>query len=149
MVESKYVLHGLIAGAVSGVIVGIITFLNMPSVDEVLKTVERYGGAGGLSGEILRGYLSIVLMLSPLIAFVFSLVLGAVFGALYDYLDKKIKVNVLLTAALTGAIFWTVLVVPNMVLGASSGKIITNTVWALSYTVVLLILAVVNNPRTQ
>ncbi len=151
MVESKYVLHGLIAGAVSGAVIGIITFIYMPSVEEVLKIAEQYTNFSGLSREVLKGYLSIVLLVSPIIAFVFSLLLGALFGALYDYLDKKIRVyvHVVVSALLTGAVFWTVLVAPNIVLGAGRSKIITNSIWAGVYTATLLILALIKNPRAS
>ena len=149
MVESKYVLHGLIAGAVSGAVIGIITFIYMPSVEEVLKIAEQYTNFSGLSREVLRSYLSIILLVSPIIAFVFSLLLGALFGAFYDYLDKKIRLHVVISALLTGAVFWAVLVVPNMVLGAGRGKIITNSIWAGVYTITLLILAVLRNPRAS
>ncbi len=149
MVESKYVLHGLIAGAVSGAVIGVITFIYMPSVEEVLEVAEQYVNFSGLSREVLKGYLSIALLVSPIIAFIFSLLLGALFGVLYDYLDKKIRVHVVVSALLTGFIFWAVLVVPNVVLGASKGKIITNSIWAGVYTITLLILAVLRNPRVN
>lgn len=147
MVESNYVLHGLIAGAVSGAVIGAITFIYMPSVEEVLKIAEQYINSSGLSEEVLKGYLSIALLVSPVVVFIFSLLLGALFGALYDYLDRRIRVHIVFSALLTGAIFWAVLVVPNIVLGASIGKILTNSIWAGVYTVTLLILAVLRNPR--
>ncbi len=149
MVESKYVLHGLIAGAVSGAVIGVMTFIYMPPVEEVLKVAEQYVNLSGISRELLRGYLSIALLVSPIIAFVFSLILGALFGALYDYIDKKIKIHVVVSALLTGTIFWMILVIPNMVLGASWSKIITDSIWAGVYTLTLLILALLGNPRAS
>ncbi len=149
MVESKYVSHGMVAGAVSGVVMGVIAFIYMPSVEEVLGTAEHYANLSGLSEELLKGYLSIVLLVSPVIVFVFSLLLGAVFGALYGYVDKKIGLNVVLSAVITGMVFWVVVVVPNIVLGASKDKIIENSLWAGIYTITLIVLAVLRNPRVS
>ena len=149
MVESRYVLHGLVSGVVSGIVMGIITFIYMPPIEEVMKTVERYVNTSGVGQEVIRGYLSIALMLSPIIVFVFSLLLGALFGALYEYIDKKIRTHVIVSAIVTGAIFWAILVVPNMAMGAGSGKIVTNSIWAATYTITLLILAVLRSPRAS
>ncbi|GEM_PF-2113428 len=149
MVESRYVLHGLIAGTVSGLVTGVFVFLTMPSVEEVLETIKQYMGNQTLGEELLAKYVSIMLWLSPFITFIFSLILGALFGALYEYIDKKMEKNILVPALITGAILWIILVIPNMVLGASSIKIIINNISALTYTITLSILAIMKNPRAN
>ncbi len=149
MVENRYVLHGLIAGTVSGIVTGVFAFLTMPSVEEVLETIKQYIGNQTLGEELLAKYVSIMLWLSPFITFIFSLILGALFGALYEYIDKKIKKHVLVSALITGAILWIILVIPNMVLGASTAKIITNNISAWTYTITLSILAIIKNPRAN
>ena len=150
MVESKYVLYGLVAGAVSGVVAGIAVFLTMPTVDEVLEYIRSYNiDVARIVEELPKTYLAIVLLLSPFIVFVFSLILGAVFGAMYEYIDGRVPGPPVLSALLTGLVYAVVLVVPNILFGAGWRKILVNTVVALSYTVVLLVLAMVKPPTTQ
>ncbi len=149
MVESKHVLYGLIAGAVAGIVMGIITYIYMPSVEELLETTKQYINFSGISEDLLKNYLSIALILSPIITFVVSLLLGALFGAFYDYIDRKTSLPSIVSALITGIVFWIILVVPNIVLGASRGKILTNSVWTGIYTITLLILTILKNPRAS
>ena len=150
MVESKYVLYGLVAGAVSGVVAGIAVFLTMPTVDEVLEYIRSYNiDVARIVEELPKIYLAIVLLLSPFIVFVFSLVLGAVFGALYEYIDKRVPGPPILSALLTGLVYTGVLVGPNVLFRASWQKILVNAVVALSYVVVLVVLAMVKPPTAQ
>jgi len=150
MVESRYVLYGLVAGAVSGVVAGVAVFLTMPTVDEVLEYIRSYNmDVARVVEELPRTYLAVVLRLSPLIVFVFSLMLGAVFGAVYEYIDERVPGPPVLSVLLTGLVYAVVLVVPNVVLGAGWRKILVNTVVVLSYAVVLLVLAMVKPPTTQ
>ena len=147
MVESRYVLYGLIAGAVSGIIAGIASFLTMPTVDEVLEYVRSYTGIHGITEDVLRGYLTIALILSLFIAFIFSLVLGAIFGAVYEYFDKKIPGPTILSTLLTGLVYAAILILPNIALAASQQKILVNTLCVISYTVVLITLTIHKSPR--
>ena len=147
MVESRYVLYGLVSGGVSGVFAGIVTYLTTPSVDVVLEQVKSSVNISGVPEDVLRGYLSIGLLLAPIIVFVFALILGAVFGALYGYLDKKIPGPPLVSAVLTGAIYAGLLILPNIVLGASQQKIMANSGWVLSYTLALIALTIYKSPR--
>jgi len=147
MVESRYVLYGLIAGAISGIIAGITSFLTMPTLDEVLEYVKSYTGIHGITEDVLRGYLTIALILSPFIAFIFSLILGAIFGAVYEYFDKKIPGPTILSALLTGLVYAAILILPNIALAASQQKILVNTLCVISYTVVLITLTIHKSPR--
>ncbi len=148
MVESKHVLNGLISGAVSGAITAVITYLTLPSVDEVLEAAKQYG-ASGVPEDLMRQYLSIALALSGAIAFVFTLLIGAVLGALYGWIDGKMsRFSPALSAVVVGAVMAAFLVLPNVMLHASAGKILVNSITALTYTACLVTLAVIKNPRT-
>lgn len=148
MVESKHVLNGLISGAVSGAVTAVVTYLTLPSVDEVMETVKQYS-VPGVPEDLMRQYLSIALALSGVIAFVFTLLIGAVLGALHGWVDSKMsRFSPSISAVIVGAVMAAFFVLPNVVLQASIGKIITNSITVLTYTGCLVTLSVIKNPRS-
>lgn len=149
MVESKYVLYGLVSGTVSGLVAGILTYLTLPSVDDVLEQVRSRINITSLSEDILRNYISLGLLLAPFIIFFIALILGALFGALYDFLDRKIPGSPIIAALLTGTIYAGILVLPNIVLESSQQNIIVNSGLTITYTLVLITLTIYKNPRKQ
>ncbi|ADI31188.1 hypothetical protein [Staphylothermus hellenicus] len=149
MVESKYVLYGLVSGAVSGLVAGILTYLTLPSVDAVLEQVRSRINITSVPEDILRSYISLGLILAPFIIFFIALILGALFGALYDFLDQKIPGSPIIAVLLTGTIYAGILVLPNIVLGGSQQNIIVNSGLTITYTLVLIALTIYKNPRKQ
>ncbi len=145
MAESKYVVDGLLSGLASGILAGIITYIELPSPDEVLKMLaDQYSGLG-VDWNNIKPLISLLLLLSPIIIVFFSLFLGAVFGALYELISRRMKLSDIVSAAITGLSFTLLLVGPNLLLGSSSDKILLNTVWGTGYTIVLLGLCILRS----
>ena len=151
MVESRYVLYGLIAGLIAGIVTAVITAVSLfmqgldKAVEYALKEAAKFTPLIDIS--MLREYIRIGLLISPFVTIIIMVVLGAIFGALYEYLDKKMGYPPIVVPILTTGLFLSMLLVlPNIILGGM-GKAIMNFITCIVYTVSLLILSYRKCPR--
>jgi len=147
LVESKYVLNGLIAGFIAGVITAIVVYITLPSTGEVLKAIEDVLGENSSYIDVVKPWIDPILLLSGPIIVVVMLFIGTILGALHEYIDKKVQDKpLILSCVIVGSIMYIVFVAPNILLG-SIGKAYTNTITVITYTISLTILNYKWSPR--
>ena len=147
MVENYYVRNGAVAGLAAGIVTAAIVYSNLPTVEEVLREASKISFIEQplVVNEKLLG---IVLKLSGVIACIFFVLIGLVFGGIHEYIDKKIGSKTVLSALITGLLLLAILTVPNILLGGSPQKTLSNSIAGLTYTIALIVLAKTWDPKT-
>lgn len=171
MVESKYVLNGLISGFIMGIYSAAFYLIKRDViVDVVIKVLKYQLGNSGLPEEAISKIISesikalnlYVWIAIPAIIFTYAVV-GSVFGALHDFIDKKLrKIPLVLTALLSGIIFTSTMgIIPLLLLSLTPSLhevifIIIHSIGLITilspeivYTISLVILTIFNNPRAK
>ncbi|OYT45125.1 MAG: hypothetical protein DRO18_07940 [Thermoprotei archaeon] len=140
MVESKYVLYGLIAGVISGAIQGTYAFLiTLPRADEVINEAVNITHMLGINVSEYKDIIYLAIYLTPVLTAVFMLILGAIFGALFEFLSKRLRTYPALITTL--GIMALILAVPNVAVG-SYGKALSNLLGVAIYGAVLTVLVI-------
>ena len=141
MAENQYIRNGAIAGFVSGIVTGVLTYLTMPSVEEVLRGLEKTSYVIPVT-SISQGYLALALRFSGIIVVVVMFLLGILFGWLHEYIDSRTNLKTRTTALLSGIVLTALLTIPNIAMGGSLGKTLLNFISGITYTIVLVLLAI-------
>jgi len=106
MVESKYVLYGLISGAISGIIAGLIAYFSreelMKLIDELISLEENVPPEASSYVKAVVNYVSVF---SPILYLIQMVVVGAIFGSLEDYFIRKLRLKPVLAALASGGVF--------------------------------------------
>jgi len=134
MVENKYVFYGLIAGAITGVVLG-VSFLSITgTLNELVREIIVYQlTAANAPQEVIDetlaeigNLMSYIIWIAPP-AYVFQmLILGALFGALESFIINRFKLNASVAAILTGGVFIiTLTVLPMAVLTYIEPKMVS------------------------
>ncbi len=148
MVESGYIRNGVIAGFISGLASAIYTYLTLPTPEEVIEMLEKNLSITiPVPEEVFKSYIAISFMLSGLFIVIFMVVVGVLFGAIHGYIDKRSKLSTQLTALVSGLILTALVTVPNIVLSGSFSKTVSNLAMGIVYTITLVVLAILWNPK--
>lgn len=165
MVENKYVFYGLIAGTITGAVLGVSLLSITSTLNELIKEIIVYqltviNSSQEVINETLEkigNLMSYIVWIAPL-AYVFQmLILGALFGALESFIINRFKLNASVAAILTGGAFITTFtILPIVVLTCIEPKIISiifkhiNLVFILMpgivYTTLLIIFSSIKGP---
>jgi len=139
VVESRYVLFGLIAGAIAGIAQGIYTAIRyIPKVDEVIReSIAMIKNLYGLDISSFEGIIRLAIYISPLIIVIMMLIIGALLGALYEFISKKYGIKVGLF--ITSLVIMLILVIPNIAVH-SYEKALENLVGSMTYIIALSLL---------
>ncbi len=146
MVESVGVRNGLLAGLASGVLTGVVIYATLPPAEVVLEEVREVANLN-ISEGVVSTYLSIALQVSGVLtAFIITL-MGALFGWLQEVLAVRLKLATPVAAVISGLILMAILTLPNVALGASELKVVTNLLTGVTYTAALAALTLVSSPN--
>ena len=130
MVESRYVLYGLIAGFIAGVIAGSIPLLLGNVFDEMIKDVmmEQLKLAGAPQEVIdealasIGSTIAIIKWIAPIASAFQMLLLGGLFGFVQDIFIRKFKLVPWLSAILSGTLYTLLLgVIPMLAISLAYG----------------------------
>lgn len=127
MVESKYVLYGLISGAISGLSEGIIVYLGRKEVMELIVELARIeGNVPSKTLSYVESIANYILMFSPILYLIQMIIIGAIFGSLEDYFVKKFGLKPALAALASGSIFLIFLLgLPLATLSIANSKVLS------------------------
>ncbi|MCE4617231.1 MAG: hypothetical protein F7C32_01425 [Desulfurococcales archaeon] len=148
MTKTGFARNGAIAGLASGFVEAIIIYASLPSVDEVIEEMHKKSIAVPVSEELLWKYLEVVLPISGIIAVIFMLIIGALFGVLSGYIYSKSTLGVTSSALASGILLLAFLVLPNLLFRADTGKIVSNIITGVVYTVSLVLASIRWDPLT-
>jgi len=106
MVESKYVLYGLVSGAISGIVAGLIVYLSREELLELIdELISLEGNVPPETFSLVRSIVNYVSMFSPILYLVQMIIIGAIFGSLEDYLIKRFSLKPFFAALISGGVF--------------------------------------------
>ncbi len=152
MGENRYVENGFASGLAGGLVLAGATLYQLHHLEEgeLGRQLLEAGVPQGLAGTLASWLLNSPL--APLLILVSSVlllgILGVLAGWLHEYLDKRLqRLPPSATGLLAGLVLLVLLVAPNLAMGASRGKVVANTLGAVAYTVVLVVLSAARSPR--
>ncbi len=93
MVESKYVLNGLIAGFIAGLVTSIILIISIITqdldtiIEYSIKEAQKFIPLHDIG--IMREYIRLGIIVSPIITIIIISILGALFGHYMSILIKR------------------------------------------------------------
>jgi len=141
LAENQYIRNGAIAGLVSGIITGVLTYMTMPPIEEVMRELEKTNYNVPVS-IVSQGYLALALRFSGIIVVIVMFLLGILFGWLHEYIDSKTKLKTRTTAFLSGIVLTSLLTIPNIAMGGGFLKTLLNFISGITYTILLVLLAI-------
>ena len=151
MANRGYLWNGLYAGMVSGLVTAIVTYASIipfdEAVNEAMRAIEEMGIDTGIPEGVLRAHIKLALLFSGPIILVLMMVIGLLFGLLHSFLAENLGISPLAASLVAGGVFTALLVVPNIALGASHGKILSNAITGATYTLALALLTIARDPR--
>lgn len=92
MVESKYVLNGLIAGTLGGIAQVVhyaVSILPRVDINSVTVEIEKYSGVFNANITGIGELVKFALYVAPIVTIVFLAFIGAVLGALQEHITRK------------------------------------------------------------
>ena len=140
MVESKYVVYGLVSGAVSGIVAGVVVYLGREGLMKLIdELISLEGNVPPETFSYVKSIVSYILMFSPILYLIQMVVIGAIFGSLEDYFIKKFGLKPVLAALASGGVFLIFfLIFPFMTLLAVDSKLVSLIIKHLGLARILL-----------
>ncbi len=139
MVESKYVVYGLVSGVISGLASGLIVYFSRETIIKLTYDLIVLEGAPPETIEYVKPIINYAIMLSPILYIIQMLIIGAIFGSLEDYLVKKFHLKPVFAALATGGVYVTFLMlIPMATLAIIDSRILTLIVEHLGYHIIAL-----------
>ena len=139
MVESKYVVYGLVSGVISGLVSGLIVYFSKETIINLTYDLMVLEGTPPEAIESVKPIINYAIMLSPVLYIIQMLIIGAIFGSLEGYLVKKFHLKPVFAALATGGIYVTFLMlIPMATLMIIDPKIPMLIVKHLGYHIVAL-----------
>jgi len=139
MVESKYVVYGLVSGVISGLVSGLIVYFSGETIVKLTYDLIVLEGAPPETIEYVKPIINYVIALSPILYIIQMLVIGAIFGSLEDYLVKKFHLKPVFAALATGGVYVTFLmIIPMVTVAIIDLRILSLIVKRLGYCIIAL-----------